>query len=607
MKKKTKEDQIIEYLKPFLKPFDKKTADLIWKNLRYELNEGTLDSSHILFREDITEGDRKEINQMIRLYLLNDKFSDKLSKTQRELLLKLNIMDFDWPHSNKLTFDGLSDKLRFGFIPEHNNIEGGHDPDRERFNQSFFQLFAKYGKDARLSEIISNEERKIIKNYAHEGMRDIEYLSEKGIKGLRYESFRDDKKKLLTPKGIIVQTVCAHYWADRELGPDSNEYYNPLIREKFRDFFHEPNTYDWIIRDYYYLTEGFFHVSDDLIKRGAKTFYSLNIRPPIPLDDKKLRNEYIPFKDYLVELGYLSEEDMAKIEFYYFKHHDQDFIGNTKELYYFVFAIALLFKQEHKRAYNYYLRVIKSRLRDLKVIYSIFKTASQYSVNEKKSDSTIKTIFGDEYFAFHRKTMDAAHAESDEFSETNLGNMNLDDLELALNLRVRDFKTILNNNMILYCIFYFYIFDGLKLLKREMAQHRPTAAPEYLYTIIIFLRKRLLPWANSNLILSDFNYAGMSPKVKYFQKGETSKSSKAKSDSDKELDIIKDAGLPIKSTDDHRSKHRVSTIPNVIDEFIRRFSGYSLSSKEIYNKWKNSEKIHLSELEQTNPDHIVMR
>jgi len=622
MKKKTKEDEIIEYLKPFLKPFDPETSDSLWDNLKYELNEGTLDSSNYLFRENITEADRKEINQMIRLYLLNDMFADKLSGIQRELLLKLNIMHFDWPHSNKLTFDGLSNKLRFGFIPEHIG-EVGHDPDLERFHRILFDIFNKFGKDAKASDVITSEEYSIIKEYSYEryhNVDNLQNLEKMGIKDLLFESCHkefiyDDQNHSVdgpqistrmgtqkpnlyaSPKGIVVQYICDRYWANKTFGSESREYGDRLIREILPERYYAPETYNWLIRDYYYLTHGFFHVSYHLLERGLEVFYNLNIRPPSPLDDDKIKNEYLPYRDYLIGLGYMSKDDATKIELYYMKHHDQDFVKNTHNLYYFVFVVALLFKHEHEWDFNYYLDLIKDRIKKIEKIYSKSKAVSQQPMIEKNSDSTIKSILGDEYLTIHKEMMNAARIESNDPDETDMVDMNLNDLMLSLDLRVRDFKTELNNNMILYCIFYFYIFDGLKLLGRKIAQHRPTSAPEYLYTIIIFLRKRLRSRANNNLILPDFNYAGMSPKVKHFQKGKTSKSSKAKSDSDRELDKIKNAGFRVKSIDDHLSKHRVSTVNNVIDEFIRRFSNYSISSKEIYNKWKNSKKIHLSDLE----------
>lgn len=454
-------DKTIEFLKSYLLQMD----DTAWEDFRNRLEEGDISSYDIFFRSDLSNDERDEIDFRIRLQQLDKQFSDKIYPVQRELLIKLNLLHFDWPDSNKLSFSNLSNKLRFGFIPEHQDVNGSFNPNREHFHREFRNLLREYGEDVRPSDILTEEELEICKNASRKGISDLERLGELGVSEVLIPPLREQDKHNTTIKGHIAQWLCLRNYADlsaaKVLGTNSDkadsqeDFDTPLrLNHMFRHLYHSPDSYERIIRDYYDLTEGFLHVGRRLMRRGYKLFRRLKVMPTYtgamavePAED------YYKFRDFLIRQKCLKEESVAKIEDYFYQAVGKEYVKLTRNLYLFVFVVALLFKEDFPGEYKRYTDFLRNYLDKLQDTY--------LALNAEKTSR------------YPRKSRVAK-------------------LTTPLDMLVTDLRSMINGNMILFCIFYNYLFHGEKHIERKLPSYRP-GHPKFINDIIVYLVNELAP------------------------------------------------------------------------------------------------------------------
>lgn len=497
-------------LKKFLKRFGNDAAEL-WDQFEQKLKEGELGSNDCLFRDDLTQEERDEIDYQVRLDQLEDRFSNNVSLALKKPLIRLDLLDFEQPESNRFSFDNLSNKLQSDFIRDHLDNDGKLDSDIEYSRREFRNLFRKYGEDVRPSDVFTKEELEICMRLSEEDIPKPEDLEKAGVKELLIAPLSENKPPGWTPKGDIAHSLCSLNYgtlsARKVLGEDSEpqnyhkDFDKPLrLNVMFRELYHPPNSYNRIIRDYYDLTEGFSYVSPELLERGWKLFNRLNLLSMFTDDtffDSERFTQHDKFVEMLIEQGALKKEEASNISKYFFQGLSNEYRKGPYKLNLFVFVVALLFKDEYPSEYNRYVQIIRKYLEDLENAWWHRLTPINHpgSVTAESPPSGIKPP--------SVATLKLQQIDSDKLpkrineiiqnpmhpSETLQASdeSEISPLTLRLDLIATDLHTLMRNNMIFFCVFYDFLFDGEKQLKEDTVPHRARNYPEFIDTILVCL------------------------------------------------------------------------------------------------------------------------
>jgi hypothetical protein len=445
-------------LKPYLLPLDSLAQDHFKACLEC-LKDGSLSSGDDFFKTDLKTAERDDVDYQIRKIALDPYFSNRVTEVQKEILIKHNLLDFDWLHDNRLSFEDLSSNLQFKYFPE-NWDKTKFNLDIEYFRTDFRNLFREKGDDVRVGDIFDQVERNLLISAAKSSPACKENMAAIGIDGLIIESIVHNKKKELTARGhialIIWLKLHGSYTAPKfstDEPVNDSKIWEMLIREipGFKEFYDPPNSYSRLIHKYYDLFIGPIRFRPSHMKEYRELFRELHSLPDFDIDNCNYHHEdHEGFKSELIRQGLIDDEDAKKIESYYYKSLHREFDEITKNAHNFVFLFAQVFCRDYPNEYKYYISIIKRVLKDLQTIH--------IKVDDLNRDDFICT---------------------DKKREKST-------LDFSLNLKCRDFKFSLDNNMILYCIFYDFIFDGFARLKRALPANRPPKH-DYLNTMLVYL------------------------------------------------------------------------------------------------------------------------
>jgi hypothetical protein len=453
----------IEILMPYLALMDQN----VFEQFYLQLGDNKLRSNDYFFQQDLPVEERIHLSYLLKLWQVEDLFSNKIAMVQREMIIKTGLLGFD--SNGQFSIDNLSSYLRFDFIPEHMDQEGrGFSPDREFLYTDMRRIFREYGDDVTLSDLFASDQLEQIAAWAKSGTFDLSVLPHDISSMLIREPLSNDAKEVQTALGLIVLRFAPIINAGMP--------YNMPIRELLSLYYNPPDSYERIVREYYDLTDGFIYISNDLLKRGDKIFRELGIRPSLNPFIEYGNDSYPEFADYLVVNGVMTAEEVTRLQSYYIMAVNRSFQKVAEKLQYFVYIVALLLKVEQKSVHRYYFDLIQTGY--LKKLQGLWLEIHNNTRKKQASNSSRKVAA----LVVKEKT-------------------------LRFNCMIRDFSELLRENLLAFCVFYDILFDGKSKLKNQRQNFRP--ANEAINDMLVFTVNCIAPDGKlkKTLELSEFGFA----------------------------------------------------------------------------------------------------
>jgi hypothetical protein len=359
-------------------------------------------SFHNFLKNDLTEEEKAKFYTLIKIFHLDSLISREFTEDQKISLIRYDLIEIP-DDITRFDLSSISAKLRINYISEHFNARGHFDSKLTRLYSDIRNVFNLYGDEVRFCDILSEKEITHLlncskHNHVWTAMHDLaeslddmfyytiqippgEFIIVRDDEEIRYESKKKPysvKSAELTPKGYAVSCALNLLF--------NNDYRESPLKTPIRTFdpFHEayyqPYSEERIIRDYYDEIYGFrrfwdyMENKDDLIKIQKLWPRFLGIQP---------NPQYSLFKQELIRLNILDQEQISRLEAYFIKHV-ADMIGSllpSRESY--PFLICKMLEEDHPEHYNR----IENQVRD--DLNRFFKSP------DKDSASKIKTLIVD--------------------------------------------------------------------------------------------------------------------------------------------------------------------------------------------------------------------
>lgn len=444
-------DEKIRVLSPFLVSMD----DSALSELKSRLNRGNVSAYDIFFKPNISDEQRTEIDFKLKYWQVEFLFAARITEVQRELLIKYNLIHFNWING-EFSFEDLSERLRFGYLNENiDPQEHTFSSDREIFHMEFRKLFHEYGEDVKPSDIFSRQDLMSIEEIARRGNPSIDNLNQIVSEELQHPPLKESQKPISTALGMVA------WWMGQKIL--MGKRYNLPIRKLMPDYYYEPNTYNRIVRDYYDLTCGFISVTNELLQHGRVVFRNLGILPQYGISQWYQGYKYPDFCNYLIESGILTLDQIHKVEHYYFTEVEKAFEKVSDKLHLFVFIVALLLKQDYLPTYKLYHKNILKLLDHLGQLYI-------------------------------------------ELSKDNLGAGKKENIKFEMDCLCNDHLRLCDNNLLYFCVYYDVLFDAKVHLRQKLPQFRRAQAA--INNLLVYLVRCLAPDGNikKTLNVNEFGF-----------------------------------------------------------------------------------------------------
>jgi len=331
--------------------------------------------------------------------------------------------------------------------------------------------------DIKTIDILENEEKRIVENLANSIKEDeLTLFLEKLKRDMPDAVHEFQGKSNPTLKGWV-----AWYYFCSLHAPEANySFLNlPLSRNHVtnsRMCVHSSNTYLALLWEYIDLTHELLIPSQEMFEKKGRYLKELKLQPKDSGIVYRIRNlsAYSDKAQVLIEQG-VSERVFRAVLRYYTRKMERDWYTKLSRLDLHFFMLAFFLKKDHLNLYKFYLRQIKD------FIFKVLEADKIEELKNKLAKAQKEKKFNKGFYlpgGLKNTESDISQIE-EKIKRENL----------KRDVQINQFKILLEKDVFLVSVFYWYVFNGEKILEIKLPPKRPPK--EVIGKIVTYLDKKL--------------------------------------------------------------------------------------------------------------------